>query len=314
MKGCRLLSLLLLLACVLTLHADEPTRKQVLQLLVDPNSLAEAESARAKMQAYGTNAIPILIEVVGYTEAQFEKLDKKVYGQTSGEVFKEPVLKDWQQLASQMFLSNMPETSLYLTNLFPLLRDSRVEVRRNAASLINIHSSQTNQHLLPDVLLALKDTDFMVRHSIAGALSKGAAALPRVRIALEGALSDSNEGVRLEVAKALLKVDKKHLAAQQALKELFYSANEYCSSDAAGYYMDMTLPYGELEDELIPILVASSYIHPNDKYGLLYWGLGDKSHITRDRVLQKFLLSSDLKVRIGATNALQRIAPEVLRP
>jgi len=275
------------------------------------------------IKAMGTNAVPLLIEILGYETTQadqwYEKVYKKAPSSVQGVMSKPEALEKLREEASLLLL-NMPETHLYMTNLFALLQDRRAEVRQHSASLIASHMLNRGRYMEDAVMLeclpALKDSDPMVRRYIAQAFAKKGAGLPRAKAALETTLNDPVEEVRMSAANALLNADGNHQAALQTLKTVFSSTNASNRYFAAAYYMNSNQAKGRAEDELLSVVLnALSSSNADFQKGACNMAsrLGPRAK-TAVPVLLKHLQSTDPELQMAAREALEKIAPEVLTP
>ncbi|MCD6051232.1 MAG: hypothetical protein K0Q55_2635 [Verrucomicrobia bacterium] len=316
--------LLLLLVCALPFLglSQTPTpasRDQILQHLGDVSLPSRHFAAVQSIQAMGTNAIPFLIEILGYQQSQADQWYEKVYSKAPPSLqsrMSKPEALEKLHYDARLLLRNMPETKQYLTNMVPLLQDPRPVVRRSAAYLLGGMSYQADKTETLVYLSALKDSDPEVRRLIAYAFMDGGASLPRAKAALEGALNDPVEAVRLPVAQALLKADKKHVAATSALKSLFASANASTRYFAATHYFVSDPPLLSRDPEVLQIFISTLAVRDVSLQAAAARTLGNLGDRAKMAVpeLQKLLMSPDAQVRTAATNSLQRIAPEVLPP
>lgn len=297
--------------------AAPAAREQVLQLLADLYTPKQGMVFQS-IKAMGTNATPLLIEILGYQPTQAEQWYEKAYAKApaaiKGAMSKPEALEKLRSQASLLLL-NMPETALYVTNLFPLLQDSRVAVRRSAASLISAYAHyQKDKMLLLEVLPALKDSDPLVRRDMVSAFRGEQAVLPRVRSALEPLLNDPVEDIKLTAADVLLRADIEHIGALQMLKAEMTSTNERTRLRATAYYVSSDPKLTRTDDDLLPLLLTA--LSSKDKVSrqqaasvLTLYGKRAKAAVPE---LQKMLVSKEYDERAIATNALQRIAAESL--
>lgn len=319
MRGCRIPLLLLLFSLLATgvSQAAEPApREKVLQHLENLyRSASPDHNARRHIETLGTNAVPVLIEVLGYQPAQLHQWYEKAYAKAPESVQNEmSKVYAWGRLReeAESLLKGIPETPYHLKSIVPLMRDTRPEVRRSAAKIVqNFARNLTNKDLLP-FLSGLKDEDQIVRGYMAGAFrDSGSVMLPEVVAALEAALNDPSEIGRLGIAATLLKVDGNHPGALQALRGMFGSTNAHSRFYAAMNYMNSNPPKGRVEDELLPIFMEALADPDQSRH----WGacasigrFGTRAK-KAEPLLQKLLQSSELGIREAATNALRNIAP-----
>ena len=269
----------------------------------------------------GTNAIPLLIEVLGYETTQADQWYEKAYAKAPASVqsrMSKPEALEKLRNQASLLLLNMRETHLYMTNLFGLLQDQRPEVRRHSASLISHHMLNGGRSMEDSVMLEclsyLKDSDAQVRRFIAQAFAHKGASLPRVKIALEAALNDSSEEVRMTSAHALLRTDNKHGAARSTLKALFTSNTPNTRYFAAVYYFVSDRQQFSGDPDLMRVFIDTLSVNEvrlQTYAAELLGGIGAQAKPAVPE-LQKLLLSPDAQLRTAATNALQRIAPETV--
>jgi HEAT repeat protein len=298
--------------------ANSNDREKVLQHLEEVfGSSGKQAAAIQSIQAMGTNAIPYLIETLSYKQTQADKLYDKAYAKAPKVVqqtMSKPAALETLREAAGLLLLNMPETKLYLGDLIPLLEDQQVTVRRRTASLLAHHARTADPSTILACLPALKNSDPIVRQNMANAFIYDAAKLPRVKLALEAALNDPVENVRLAVAYSLLKADENHPTALKTLEALFTSTDAGTRYIAAAYYMQSGQKDSRVEDKLLPIFISTISGTPTDLrapacYALSRFGERAKAAVP---VLLKHLQSTDPELQKAAREALEKIAPEAM--
>ena len=325
MRGCCLLLLLFTLPFLgFSQFAAPAPRDQVLQHLEDVfGAPGKQGTAIQSIKTMGTNAIPFLIEILGYETTQVDQWYEKAYAKAPSGIqsrMSKPEALEKLRNEAVVLLRNMPETHLYMTNLFTLLKDQRPEVRRHSASLISHHMLNRGRNMEDSVMLEclpyLKDSDPQVRRSIVQAFAHKGARLPRVKIALEAALNDPVEEVRMNAAHALLQADNKHPDALNTLKALFTSNTPNTRYFAAVYYFVSDRQRFKDEPDLMRVFVdtlSGNDVELQSYAAELLGGIGASAKPAVPE-LKKLLLSPEAQVRTAATNALQRIEAEVLPP
>jgi len=298
------------------------SRELVLQHLQGIYSTNQA-AAFQSIRAMGTNAIPLLIEILGYETTQADQWYDKAYAKAPSGIqsrMSKPEALEKLRSEAALLLGNMPETHLYMTNLFALLQDQRAEVRQHSAYLISSHMLNRGRNMEDSVMLeclpSLKDSDAQVRRSIAQAFAHKGAALPRVKVALEAVLNDPVEEVRLTTAHALLEADNKHTEALSTLKALFTSSTPNTRYFAAVYYFVSDRQRFIGDPDLMRVFIdtlSGSDVSLQSYAAELLGRIGAQAKPAVPE-LKKLLLSPEAQVRTAATNALQRIAPGVLPP
>ncbi len=300
--------------------AAPASREVVLQHLQDLYSTNQAMVFQ-NVKAMGTNAVPLLIEILGYETTQADQWYEKAYAKAPASIrsrMSKPEALEKLRSQASVLLLNMPETHLYLTDLFVLLKDPRVEVRQRAASLIPHSIRNYGQHLDDSLMLeclpSLRDSDTMVRRYMVHAFIARWAVLPRAKAALEALLTDPVEAVRLEAATVLLQPDGNNQAALQALKSLFASTNAVTRQWAAARYLNVGSPAGRLEDEMVPIFISTLSGSDKDQLKSACLCLGRFGPRAKAAVpaLMKHLQSQDPELQKTASEALEKIAPEAL--
>ena len=296
--------------------AAPAAREQVLQLLADLYT-PKQKMVFQSIQAMGTNAVPLLIEVLAYQPTQADQWYEKAYAKAPAAIkaaMSKPEALDKLRGQASLLLLNMPETALYVTNLFPLLQDSRVAVRRSAASLISAYAYKVDKALMLEVLPALKDSDPLVRRDMVAAFRVGQAILPRVRSALEPLLNDPVEDIKLTAAEVLLRADIDHIGALQMLKAEMTSTNERTRLRAAAYYIYSGPKLTRTDDDLLPLFLTAltSKDESARRSAASVLALYGKRAQAAVPELQKMLVAKEYDERAIATNALQRIAAESL--
>ncbi len=298
------------------------SRELVLQHLQAVYSTNQAVAFQS-IKAMGTNAVPLLIEVLGYETTQADQWYEKAYAKAPASVQKrmsKPEALEKLRGEASLLLLNMRETHLYMTNLFALLQDQRPEVRRHSASLISHHMLNRGRQMEDSVMLeclpALKDSDPQVRRHIAYAFAHKGAGLPRAKAALEATLNDPDEKVRQSVAYALTHADGNHAEALQTLKALFTSADVSTRYFSAIYYLLSSSPGERLDDEMIPVFTGVLSGSDKDMQEGASRSLGRFGARARSAVpeLQKLLQSPDPELQKTVREALEKIAPQTLPP
>lgn len=279
-------------------------------------AVTNKQSALQSIIVMGTNAAPVLIEVMGWSPEQLDqwqaRLQTKNPGVAQGKM-SQRTLRSRTSSAAQEALISIPEATSYVTNFFPLLQDSRSEVRNVAATSLAYFSHQVDGELLLPALPALKDKDPLVRTYILKAF-RLAATIPEVRTALEEVLLDAREDLRREAANALLRADKNHARALATLKSLFTSTDAHTRYFAVRDYINSDPIRPRTEKELIPVLINmlsddDVWTQRNAANSLGEFGPRGLGAVSQ---LQKLLQSADPDVRRSATNALSEIAPGLL--
>lgn len=293
---------------------DSPVEKVHLHLegMLFGDSQAELQS----LKAMGTNAVPLLIEVLGYSKLQIDNWYQQVrprHPEANQTESAQTIAKSRLVNEAMVALVAMPETPFFVTNLFPLLKDSRWEVRRSAAGLLEYFAPKVGGAILLPALPALKDADAAVRRSMIGVFGHSAVQ-SEVRKALEESLNDSREELRIQAAKKLLGSDKNHAVALSTLKSLFASKNFHTRYFAVREYIDSDPIRPRTEKELLPVLMrllasGDAWSQSAAANSLSKYGPSGRDAVPE---LQKLLLAGDVEVRQSATNALREIAPEVL--
>jgi HEAT repeat protein len=323
MKGCCFFLLLLLVVsrtAVLAQPAAPAPRDQVLQHLEEVFVPGKQGAAVKSIQAMGTNAIPFLIEILGYQTTQADQWYEKAYAKAPSSIqskMSKPEALEKLREEATLLLRNMRETHLYLTNMVPLLQDSRPEVRRSAAYLVQGHAYRAQNTQLLDFISGLKDSEPDVRRNIALAYANSRSELlPRAKSALEAVLNDPDENTRMFLASALLKADKRHEAATSTLKSLFASTNTNTRYMAAVHYLASDPQSLDSDSEVLQILISTLSLNDVGLQSAAAHTLGNLGSQAKPAIpeLQKLLQAPGGYVRAAATNALQRIAPEVLPP
>ncbi|HEY1171523.1 MAG TPA: HEAT repeat domain-containing protein [Verrucomicrobiae bacterium] len=320
---------LCLLGCIcffteVTRAAEPSLRDKVIEHLerlhYGPTQPREAE--RKRLLALGTNAVPILIELVGYKETKLEETYRKTYYE-SPEAVRQTMSRprDLEGLArpAAWELLDMPECKDYLRKLLPLLQDSRSEVRELTARVIATHVEavrKTDRAFPLELVQFLKDNEAGVRRRIINALQFDITTLPRVKSALEGMLADKDDAVRNSAALALLLEDKGHAAALVAIRAFFSSTNESTRINAGLVYVIKQPNSPVIQSEVLPLFVRSlSSTNESAQTLALSYIRGYAPHFTATvPEVQKLLAHPSLRVRQEATNTLRGLTNNVPRP
>ena len=304
--------------------AAPATRELVLQHLAgvfgppnQPSTINQRSAAIKGVEAMGTNAIPFLIEILGYRQTQTDQWYEQAYAKMPEAVrnnLSKPEALEKLRTEAHMLLGNMWDAPLYFTDIVALLQDDRVEVRRKAASLLLGYAEKVGKVQLLACTPYLNDSDPMVRRYMAMLLSHGVA-LPRIKAALEKTLTDAEENIRITAAASLLKADADHPAALQMLRNLLDANNLNTRFSAARSYMNSN-PYRENLEALAPVFLEAlsgtdQNLNLSACYVLRSYSIRAKAAVP---ALQKHLQSQNAELQKAARGALERIAPEVLPP
>ncbi len=318
MKGCCFFLLLLFVVsrtAVLAQPAAHAPRDQVLRYLENIYRSSSPDYAtRRHVQALGTNAVPVLLEVLQYQRPQLHQWYDKAFANAPEEVQNVMSKVDaWGRLRDEAvsLLQGTRETPYYLKSIVALLQDTRPEIRRSAAKVVqNFGRDLTNKDMLL-FLPALQDADPSVRAYIVSAIRNNEnVLLPEAMMALEEALGQASEIERLGITATLLRADGNHPAALQTLKSMFTSGDAHSRFYAAVTYLHSNPSKAGVEDELLPIILnALSGSDESRRNSALYtigrFGTRAKA---AEPVLQKMLQAPELEIRQAATNALRSIA------
>ncbi|HEY1171524.1 MAG TPA: HEAT repeat domain-containing protein [Verrucomicrobiae bacterium] len=235
---------------------NQTPREQVLQLLqgvISTNQPAVIKS----IQAMGTNAIPTLIEVLGYRQQAMDAWYEKVYLTTPATLQKhlsKPEFITKLRSEASFLLMLMPETKDYFQDLVPLLRDERAETRRSVASIFSMRGQNAPAAIQLELIPLLKDDDAMVREYAMVGLGQRINDLPRAKAALENAMQDQDERVRVRAGETLLRSDKNHPEAWAVVTASLKSTNEAVRLNAIGAYLIVRKNSPEVDREISPIV------------------------------------------------------------
>jgi len=297
---------------------NQTPREQVLKLLqgvVSTNQPAVIKS----IQAMGTNAIPTLIEVLGYRQQSMDAWYEKVYLNTPANMQKHLSKPDFiAKLRSEAsyLLTLMPETRDYLQELVPLLKDDRVETRRSAASIFSMRGQNAPAAIQLELIPLLKDDDAMVREYAIVGLVLSINDLPRAKAAVENALQDQNERVRVRAGETLLHSEKSHPGAWAAVSASLKSTNEAVRLNAIGAYLMVRKNSPEADREISPIVngILTSTNSQLQSSTLMLLQANGKSLISTVPEVRKLLTNSTPYIRREATNALRVLTNSVPKP
>ncbi len=301
-------------------HLESVLPIQQLTTTTNRASFGMHQTAIQSIKSMGINAVPVLIEVLGY---QPEKMDEWY----AGVYIKAPISMRQHmsrpdtiaQLREQAALTliNMPETKLYLRELLPLMQDSRPEVRRAASAVLNMHVGLAPQAFRLELLPFLKDPDPEVRKNIMWILSSLDTKLPRAKAAFESALLDSKDEVRVAASRVLLQQEKEHPAALKTLKLLLNSTNGWAKLTAATTYLSTQPESPDLDREVGPVFISilsNTNIANAQLRFMTLTHLQDYRKPLKSTIpeLQKLLTNSNSSIRTQASNTLMIVAPEAL--
>lgn len=287
---------------------NQTPREQLLKLLQNVQTTNYQASAK-QIKQMGTNAIPVLIEVLGYKQqkldAWYDQVFRSMPTTLQAHMSKPEAITALRSKAA-MVLHTMPETKDYLQDLLPLLKDERLEVRQHAASVISTHSAIANPTILLEMIPLLKDSDpDVIRYAIR-ALSPHVLQLPRAKAAMENLLQDRNEINRMEAAQTLLMRQRNHPEALTVIRSSLNSSNISICLSAASTMLGTQRQSADLDAEVGPLFIkllssTNSSTQLSSLRRLYYNGRGNSLPSIIPEV-QKLLTNSDPKIRMEATN------------
>ncbi len=299
---------------------NSPTpRDQVLSHLQGVYTTNQTAAVQ-KIKAMGTNAVPTLIEVLGYRQQALDEWYEKIYLNTPASMQKhlsKPEITAKLRERACFTLQMMPETKDYLSDLLPLLKDERVEVRKAVAAIFVVGDKRrVSPALMLELMPLLKDEDAEVRRLGIWALKHHITALPRAKAAMEGALLDPDEGVRVAASGPLLEADKSHQRALDVVRASLKSTNNWVQKNAVSTYLSAQEDSPDLDREIGPLITKMllSTDTQSQSFGLmLLQGYGKSLKSTLPEV-QKLLTSPHGYIRSDAASALRVLTNNVAKP
>ncbi|MCD6051231.1 MAG: hypothetical protein K0Q55_2634 [Verrucomicrobia bacterium] len=293
-------------------------REQVLKQLQSVHSTNRQASIQ-QIKSFGSNAVPVLIEVIGYKQQKLDEWYDQAYRKAPPLLQKsmsKPDIITTLRSQAAYALHMIPETKNYLRDLLPLMNDERMEVRRAAGGVFLMHGRQAPLEIKLELIPSLKDDDWYVRSYIIHVLSSSITNLPRAKTAIESALMDSNENVRTAAGEALLQHEKNHPAALSVIRSSMKSTNDWVRVTAAGAYISAYKGSPTLDQEVGPVLngiLSGRNSQPQAMTLMLlqHNGKGLKSTVPE---VQKLLTNTNAHIRSEATNALRALTNSLYRP
>ncbi len=297
---------------------NQTPREQVLGHLQGVYSTNQTAAVQ-KIKAMGTNAVPTLIEVLGYRQQALDEWYEKVYLITPAamqkHLSKPDVIAKLRERAS-FTLQMMPETGNYLQDLLPLLKDERLEVRKAVAAIFAGGNRRASPAVMLELMPLLKDDDGEVRKYAIWALKFHITTLPRAKAAMEGALLDPDEDVRVAASGALLQADNSHPGAMAVVRASMKSTNNWAQKNAVSAYLSAQKDSPGLDHETGPLVTGMllSTDPQSQAFGLMLLQANGKSLISTVPEVQKLLTNSTPYIRREATNALRALTNSVPKP
>lgn len=298
--------------------SPEQTRARVVELLQNYSwhyfEPQIKEQARKDLQAMGTNAIPYLVEILGYRQATMGQWYAAAYQKMPKSVTDKG---DQAAVFEQMGYS-VPNLLQAMTNkkqavpyLMKLVADDRTDVRYRGLEMLQSLIEGTEKELLPvfiDRMQHEEESNLGVATYVVGLYCKNE---PVVRQLMEEALSSTNERVRLQAAAALLKVDDKHVKAMETVHGLFTSTNTTVKGSAARLYYLQT----KNAEAVVPVYLSllSSTNSNTQVMGLANLGAMESKAKTAVPSIVSLMYVTNRQVGVAARQALGRIDPEKLK-
>jgi len=321
MRGCAYICFLLAVTWAnlgFSQTTNQTPRDQVLNHLQGVYSTNQTAAVQ-KIKALGTNAVPTLIEVLGYRQQALDEWYEKIYLITPASMQKHlskpDVIAKLRERAS-FTLQMMPETKNYLQDLLPLLKDERGEVRKAVAAIFAGDTRHASPAMMLEFMPLLKDDEAEVRKYAIWALKSHITTLPRAKTAMEGALLDPDEDVRVAASGALLQADNSHPGAMAVVRASLKSTNNWAQKNAVSAYLSAQKDWPVLDREAGPLVASmlSSTDVQSQAFGLMLLqrnGISLKSTVPE---VQKLLTNSHPHIRREATNALRTLTNSVTKP
>ncbi len=316
--------LLLLLVCATEGFAqttNQTPREQVLKLLQGVHSTTNLQASMQQIKSIGSNAVPVLIEVLGYRQPKldewYEQAYRKVPALLQEKMSKPDVITKLRSLAARA-LHMMPETKDYLQDLLPLLKDERVEVRRDAVNVFSTHSVLAQPAVMLELIPLLKDADPDVQRYTIRALHPHILTLPRAKAAMETVLQDNDEMIRMEAAQKLLFRERDHEEALMVVRSSLRSSNSTVCLMAANSLLVAQRKSPTLDSELGPVFTrllssTNSSTQLSSLRQLYLNGRGKSLHSIMPEV-QKLLTNANPKIRGEAIDAYWALTNNVFKP
>jgi len=287
---------------------NQTPRELVLKHLQGVLSTNQSTSI-SQIQLMGTNAVPVLIEVIGYKQQKLDEWYDQAYRKAPPLLQKnmsKPDVIVQLRGGANMLLQRMPETRGYLQDLLPLLKDERVEVRRAAAAVFLSHSALAQPVVMLELIPLLKDSDPEVQRYTIWALSPHILTLPRAKAAMENLLLDNNEMNRMAAAQTLLSRQRNHPGALTAVRSSLGSSNSSICLNAASTLLVAQRKSSTLDTEVGPVFIrllssTNSSTQLSSLRHLYLNGRGNSLPSILPEV-QKLLTNANPKIRTEATD------------
>ncbi|MGV3756908.1 MAG: hypothetical protein ACO1QS_16125 [Verrucomicrobiota bacterium] len=300
--------------------ADSPeqNREKVLELVQlfawSHNDSAKQDQYRQELKNMRTNAIPYLVEVIGYRESKLEKWYAASYHKMPPAIQKrmdQPEAVETLGNAAINLLNTMPDQKTAVPYLVKLLSDDRPRVRYKALLPLQYLIEGSETDLLPVFMDIMKDPKDMAYGPAAYIVAKFSKDHERARKLVEEMLSDPKESTRLRGAELLWKADANHVAGRNMVEQSLISTNIGIQLSAARTYLGMTKDTNKVVAIYTQLLTSSNQRHQEGALESLKI-LGKAAEPAVPEIV-KLALGSNPALSTKARMALDIIAPEKLR-
>jgi len=316
-----LLSLFLVTLCVPPLRAadsPEQNREKVQELVQlftwSHDDSAKQDQYRQELKDMRTNAIPYLVEVIGYRESKLEKWYAASYQKMPPAIQKRmdrPDALETMGNAAINLLNTMPDKKTAVPYLIKLLSDDRPQVRFKALLPLQYLIEGTETDLLPVFMDIMKDPKDMTYGPAAYIVAKFSKDHAQARKLLEVMLGDPKESTRLKGASLLWRADAGHVEARKTVEQYLVSTNTGIQLYAARTYLGLTKDTNKVVAIYTQALASSNQRHQESALESLKI-LGKAAEPAVPEIV-KLATGSNPALSTKARLALDSIAPEKLR-
>lgn len=300
--------------------ADSPeqNREKVLELVQffawSHDDSAKQERYRQELKDMRTNAIPYLVEVIGYRESKLEKWYAATYQKMPPAIqsrMDRPDALERMGTAAINLLNTMPDRKTAVPYLVKLLSDDRPRVRYMALLPLQYLIEGSETDLLPVFIDCMKDPTEQPYRPAAFIVAKFSKTNSQARKNIEAMLVAPQENTRFKGAELLWKADAGHVEARKIIEQYLVSTNTGFQLGAARIYLAQTKDTNKVVAIYIQALSSSSQRHQESALVSLK-ALGKAAEPAVPEII-KLATGPNPNLSIKARLALDTIAPEKLR-
>jgi HEAT repeat protein len=304
-------------------HAAEPkssskeTREKVLQLLSQFNWSEDAalrKKAEQELRDMGTNAMPYLVEAMGYRESTTDKWYSAIYQKCPPSIQKQmsqPEALEQLGRRANFVLTGSSKIKAVVPELMKLLTDDRKRVRYQALEVLSWGIEGNEHELLPTFVELMNDPNKSVRLAALRIVGKFTKFNLRAKQQVEKILEGDDELERVDAAGMLLWADRDHQAAMDKLVQSLESKDISIRLRAALLHRR----YSQDMEKVLPVYIdALSSTNVLDRQTAIRGLTAYKTNsaIAVPKIIS-VLKNADGSYNSHAVKALEAIAPNMLK-